>query len=126
MKSLIIFLVVLIGGFVWLKDWATSGKMDVYIEEHPDPKITPLVLQGLGELYFTMQEYKPAAHYYKRMIEKYPKHPKTDRMRWQLGRSYEEIGKRSEALEQYTILKDSYSATQYGQMGHNRYGQIKY
>lgn len=126
MKKFIIFVVIVIGGMIWLKDWITSGKMDAYIAAHPDPKVTPQVLLGLGEFYFTVQDHKSAAYYYRWILDSYPKTPRKARVHWQLGRSYEEIGKRGEAIEQYAILKDSYSATSYGELGHARYGQLKY
>ncbi len=126
MKKFIIFIVIVIGGMVWLKDWITSGKMDAYLAAHPNPKVTPHILFGLGEFYFVAQEHKPAAYYYKWILDSYPKHPRRDRIHWQLGRSYEEIGKRGEAMEQYTILMSSYGKTNYGELGHNRYGQLRY
>ncbi len=126
MKKFIIFVIVIVGGVIWIKDWATSGKMDAYIATHPDPKITPQILMGLGEFYFTIQDKKTATYYFKWLLEGYPKFQRAGRAHWQLGRSYEETGKKHEALDQYAILRDSYSTTQYGQLGHGRYGQLKY
>lgn len=126
MRNFIIFILIVAGSVYWFKDWVSSGKMDIYIQQHKNPSKTPAVLFYTAEIYSLCQEAKPASHYYRWLIEEYPDYPKIPKARWQLGRCYEELKQKDLAMEQYTILKDSFSATEFGQLGSNRYSQIKY
>ena len=126
MKKFILFLAVL-GGFIWwVKGWVASGQMDALLMEKKQSKYTPVILKGMAEICFFAQQFKPASYYYRWVVEEYPNDPSVPKLRWQLGQSYEELHRRDLALDQYAVLKDTYSNTQYGRIASNRYQQIKY
>ena len=126
MRNFLIFVLV-VGGLIYgLMDWVNSGKMDIFIQQHKDPSKTPVILFYTAELYKAFQQDKPASYYYRWIVDEYPEYERIPKVRWQLGQCYESLKRKDLAMEQYTILKDSFSATDYGQMGSNRYGQIKY
>lgn len=116
MKKFFIFLALLICFFVWFRGWVSSGEMDAFIRRHPHPDYTPRILYIASQVYYICQKPNSAARYYRWIIEDYPTHHKIAKIRWQLGRSYEELSQHNMAIEQYAILRDSFSATQQGQL----------
>ena len=126
MKKFLFILALLVSLIVWFRDWVSSGKMDNFIRQHQHPEYTPKMLYGISQFYTISQNPKHASYYYRWFIEGYPTHLKIPEMRWQLGRCYEETNQKNLALEQYTILKDSFTNTEQGQLAMNRYGQLRY
>lgn len=126
MKKFIIFVAIVVGGIFWLKDWITSGKMDQFIAQHKDPKITPQILCGISEVYFLAQEPKSAIRYYKWIVDEYPDYTSIAKIRWNLAECYEDTKQKDSAMEQYVILKDSFSATEYGQLALSKYQHLRF
>ena len=126
MKKFVFFILLIAGFFYWFEGWVASGQMDAFIAEHKNRKYTPVLLKTIAEGCFIAQEHKSASTYYRWVIEEYPKDREIPKLRWQLGQCYEEIHRKDLALEQYEILKDSYSQTEYGQLASNRYGNLRY
>lgn len=100
--------------------------MDRAIAEHKNPRVTPKVLRVIAEVYNIFQESEPASYYYRWIVDEYPEEKDIPRVRWNLGRNYEETGKKHLAIEQYMVLIDSYSKTQEGQLAQNRYNQMRF
>lgn len=125
MKKFILFIILLVCAVVWSKNWVSSGRMDNFIEQHYYPKLTPKILFGLAQFYYLIQQHGTASHYYKWIINKFPDHPQILKIRWELGQAYEEIHRKDLALEQYVILKDSFTVTRYGQLAMNRWDNIR-
>ena len=121
-----IILLVVVGFMLWLRDWTTSGSMDAFLEEHENPDVTPELIFLIGEACYTAQETKAAAHYYRWAIDKYPEQKFIPRARFHLAVSLEDTGNRSGAMEQYVILKDSFSATDYGRTAKSRWEHSKF
>lgn len=126
MKKFLILLALLVGLIVWFRDWVSTGRMDNFIRQHKHTDFTPKILYLLSQFHTFSQNPKYASYYYRWFIEDYPTHIKIPEMRWQLGRSYEEMNQRNLALEQYTVLKDSYTNTEQGRLAMNRYGRLRY
>jgi TolA-binding protein len=126
MKSFLIFVCVVIGGYLVVQDWVTSGKMDAFIQQHQSPNSTPKILYALSQINYLAQNHKTASFYYRWLVKDYPKSDKVPQSLWELGQCYEELHDRNQAIEQYTILMSSYPNTEYGRLANGRYGQIKY
>ena len=125
MRNFIIFVLIVVASIYGAMDWVKSGKMDLYLQKSKSPS-KPSILFYIAETCNVFQEPKSASHYYRWITEEYPDHEKAARVRWELGRCYENLKQKDLAMEQYVILIDSYSVTEYGQMAINRYGQLKY
>ena len=126
MKSFVIILVCLVGGMIWLKEWASSGKMDAFIEQHEDRDSTPGLLFVMGEACHTAKSPENASRYYKWIIDKYPEMKFMPRVRFHLAQNYEEMGMRREAMDQYIVLKDSYPLTDYGEMARKKWETTRF
>ena len=126
MKKFLIFIVLATALMIWLQDWSSSGRMDAYIDAHADPKITPNLLFFIGESYYTANDSKSASNYLRRLVEQYPDYPYAARARFHLGQSYEDNNERGRAMEQYIILKDSYTATVYGKDAMKKWEKTKF
>lgn len=100
--------------------------MDEFLRQKKEASVTPKILYGLAETYYLFQQPVQARHYFEWLILDYPNHAKIDKIRWELAQCYEEIGERPKALEQYTILRSSYSGTHYGRLGGARYEKIRF
>ncbi len=111
---------------IWFQDWSSSGRMDAFIQEHADPGFTPNLLFFIGESCFAMQDTKDASHYYRWLTEDYPDYSRAARVRFHLAQSYEDNNDRVRAMEQYIILKDSYSATDYGLLARKKWELSRY
>ena len=120
-KRFLIFLVLLIALMIWFEDWSSSGRMDAFIQEHSDPKITPNLLFFIGESCYTAQDSKGAGHYYRWLVESYPDFEYIARVRYHLALSCEDNGDRGRAMEQYVILKDSFTGTDYARMAKKKW-----
>ena len=126
MRNLIITLVILVAGMVWFRDWAGSGEMDNFIRSHSDAQYTPDVIYFLGDFCRTIGEEKTAAYYYRWLFEKYPRFGRTDKVLYRLGRCYEEMGRRAEAIEQYKIVISSYPRTETAHLSQKAYDKLRY
>lgn len=126
MKKFLIVVALFVGSIVWLNDWISSGKMDNFISQHRHPTYTPKILYAISKFCYLLQQHKTASYYYHWLIEEYPDHPEIAELRWQLAQCYEEIKRRDLALEQYVILKDSFTSTEYGQLADQRYGHLHF
>ena len=100
--------------------------MDQYLEKHSDPRKTPALLNVIAGAYQAFQDTRTAAYYYRWIAEKYPDYEGVARVRYELAECYDDNKMRDKALEQYTILKDSFSATSYGQMGQKKFDQHRF
>ena len=126
MKSFIIALVCLVAFMLWFRDWASTGKMDAFIEAHEDPDSTPGLLFVMAEACNTANSPENASRYYKWLVDKYPEKKFMPRVRFHLAQNYEEMGKRREAMEQYIILKDSFTLTDYGRMAEKKWETTRF
>jgi hypothetical protein len=126
MRNCLLFAVAVVASAVWFCDWSSSGRMDNFIERHSDPRFTPKLLSLIAGVYQTTQDSRAAAHYYRWIAEKYPDSMDIDRVRYRLAECYEDNHMRQEAMEQYTILKDSFSKTQYGRLGQAKYDRTRF
>ena len=126
MKYTVILILVVVGFFLWAKDWASSGKMDVYIAGHTTSANTPDILFFISQIYYYAEKPERAIRYFRWIIQDYPGYPRSARVRWQLGRCLENTGEKNLALEQYIVLKDSYTNTEEGRRALGKYQQIKY
>lgn len=111
---------------VALYRWSSSGQMDQFIENHSDPQKTPALLSFIGGVYHAFQDTKTAAHYYRWITEKYPDYKYVAKARYQLAQCYEDNHLRDQAMEQYVILKDSFTGTTYGQLGQKKFDQTRF
>lgn len=125
MKRFFIFIVFLVAFMIWLEDWTSSGRMDAFLETH-ETRFTPRILYLIAESCFTAQETRAASHYYRWLVEKYPDEDFIPRARFHLAESYQDLGDRGKAMEQYVVLKDSFTATHYGQIGKRRWEMSKF
>ncbi len=123
MKQYLISIVIIVASLVWFHDWVISGKMDNFIQNHRDPGITPKVLLGLSQISRLAQMPQAASHYYRWIIEEYPEHEDIPKIRFELAQCYEELHRRDLAKEQFLILKDSFTHTDYGKSATQRYYQ---
>ena len=126
MKNFLIFVILWAALLVWFYDWASSGRMDRFLELHPNPQVTPVVLDALSQVYGTFQESKTASHYHRWIIAKYPDYGNVVRIRYQLAQAYEDQNERALALEQYRVLRDSFTLTTYGQLAKKKVEMSKY
>lgn len=126
MKKFILYLALFIGSIMWFNDWISSGRMDNFIRQHPHPEWTPKIIFAFSQIYQLSQNPKSASHYYRWLTEDFPDDKNIAEIRYQLGQCYEDMKNKTLALEQYSILKSSFSSTEYGQKGTNRYNQIKF
>lgn len=126
MKSFLIFLVCLVAFMLWFRDWASTGKMDAFIEHHESEGVTPSLLFVLGEACNTANCPEAASRYYRWLVDKYPGKKFIPRVRLHLAESYEEIGNKQAAMEQYTVLKDSFSLTDYGRMAQKKWEMTRF
>ena len=126
MKKFFIFIILVVTFIIWFDDWTSSGKMDAFLEQHENSDITPRVLFLIGEACYMVQETKAASQYYRWAIDKYPEETFIPRVRFHLGRSYDELGDRGKAMEQYVVLKDSFSETDYGRMAKRKWEISRY
>ncbi len=100
--------------------------MDVFIEENENPNVTPKVIYWIGELCFFSQEARAANHYYRWVIDKYPEEDFMPRVRFHLAQTYEELGDKAKAMEQYVVLKDSFTATEFGVMAKKKWEMTRF
>ncbi len=126
MKKFFIVIIFMMAGIIWLNDWSSSGKMDLFLKNHENSKVTPKVIHLIGEAYFLSNDRQDAARYYSWLVEKYPDMPVSVRARFKLAECYEDMGERGKAMEQYIVLKDSFSATYYGVMAKRKWELAKY
>ena len=126
MKTFLLF-ILLCGSFLyWLKGWVRMD-MDRFIREHKSATITPAIVRTVGDVYYHIfQQPETASRYYQWFVEEYPRDSKVTGVYWDLGRAYEDTHKRDLALEQFAVLKDTYPATQEGQMALERYNRLRY
>ena len=126
MKKLLVSIVFVALLGAWLVDWVSSGKMDAFLKQHPNPDVTPALLSGMGSIYQVFHETKSAAHYYRWLVEDYPRYRDIARVRYELAECYQDNAQKDLAMEQYTILKDSFSRTSYGELGQRKYDQTRF
>ena len=121
-----IFVVAVVALMIWVEDWASSGKMDAFIEQHEHPKMTPRLIFFIGEACHTAQSAGNASRYFEWVIQKYPNKSFIPKARFHLAMSYEELGDRRKAMEQYIVLKDSYTHTSYGRTAMRKWELSRY
>lgn len=126
MKKFFIFIFLTVALMIWFEDWTSSGRMDAFIQEHSTPSVTPNLLFVLGEGFFSLRETKGAAHYYRWLLDEYPGYAYAPRARFHLAESYEENGDRARAMEQYVVLKDSFTNTSYGLMSKRKWEMSRF
>ncbi|OGR80987.1 MAG: hypothetical protein A2902_07535 [Elusimicrobia bacterium RIFCSPLOWO2_01_FULL_64_13] len=126
MRNFFLALALFIGAMVWLRDWAATGKMDNFIAAREDPDATPAVLDLLARMHDTFGEDELAVHYAKWLIRDYPGWKGEDRTRYRLGLKYEGMGRRDLAKEQFDVLKDSFTHTNYGKLGRIKSDSYRY
>jgi len=86
-----------------------------------------MVVRTIGDVYYHIfRQTDSAIHYYQWFIQDFPGDNRAPEVHWDLGRAYEELNRRDLALEQYTILRSSFSTTQQGRMALERYNRIRY
>ena len=126
MKVFAVLMIITVAFFVWLQGWVTSGEMDLFIQQKADAQYTPIVLKTIAQACFDMNKFEPANHYLRWLVKDYPDDKDITKSRFQLGKSYEELGQKEMAMEQYVILKDKFLDTEYGKMGESRFKKLKY
>ena len=126
MKSFLIFLVILVALMLWFRDWVSTGKMDAFIRQHESEGVTPVLLLGWGEACKTAKSPEAASRYYRWLVDKYPEKKFIPKVRFHLAESYEELKDKKAAMEQYAVLKDSFSLTDYGRMAQKKWEMIKF
>lgn len=126
MKKFFLLVVLLMIVANWFRGWVSSGGMDQFIGQHKNDRATPQILYWISQCCYVAQQPKSASHYFRWLVNDYPTDPKISKVRWQLAKCYEETQQRALALEQYTILKDSFTNTEHGRLAVKRYEQIRY
>ncbi|MBI2118868.1 MAG: hypothetical protein HYT97_04490 [Elusimicrobia bacterium] len=126
MKKIFFLLLIVVWFFHWFSGWVKTGGMDRAIAEHKNQRFTPRVLRVIAEVYNIFQEPERSSYYYRWIVDEYPDEKDIPRVRWNLGRNYEEIKSKHLAVEQYMVLIASYSKTQEGQLALNRYNQMRF
>src|SRR5438034_8984313 len=109
MKVFLLCMAILAFTCVQLYQWASSGRMDQFLDQHSDPNKTPALLNLMAGLYQAFQDPKTATFYYRWITEKYPDYKNIARVRYQLGNCYAEQNMKTLAIEQYVILRDSFA-----------------
>lgn len=126
MKGFLIFIAIVIGSVIWVKDWVASGKMDIFIAETLSPSTAPKVLHALIELYSLTDDPKKVQAYGQWLVKEFPDYTSASRVRWKLGQAFEQSGLREQAMQQYMVLKDSFTATEAGRLAQGRWQQMKF
>lgn len=126
MKNFLIFILVVVGAGFWFKGWVQSGRMDNFILRRQNPRTTPKILNFISGVCYLSQNTQAASHYYRWMIQDYPDHPDMPRIRWNLSQCYEDLKRKDLALEQYVVLKDSFTQTAEGQRALSAYNRTRF
>lgn len=126
MRKLFIFIAVVVALGYWTRDWVRSGRMDAALRDHKNESWAPNTVRLLGEASRLSNRPREAAYYFEWYLQTYPPTEHTPAVLWHLGQAYEDLEEKKKALELYSILKSSYSATDYGRLGSSRYAHIKY
>ncbi len=121
MKKFLFLIIIVVGSVMGLKNMTSSGKLDLLLREHPSPTWTPRAVYWLSQISYMSNKPRASVRYMKWLTDEYPQHPDIANVHWQLGQTYEQLNRRDMAIEQYGILKDSFSATSVGQTAMNRY-----
>ena len=126
MKKFILFVGILGASVWWFSEWVTSGRVDNFLREHPHPVVTPRILYSLAGLYHGLNETKAARHYYRWIVDQFPGHKDIARIRYELAQCCEDNSDFQAAMDQYIVLKDSFTNTAYGRLGQSKFDRSKF
>lgn len=107
MKKLILFAVLVVLFFIWLKDFFSSGKFQNFLDEHSNSDWAPKVQSTVGEICYTLGSYEKATENFQKVIENYPKSPYVAEAEFKVGCCYQSMEQFDKAREIYKkILKE--------------------
>lgn len=91
-------------------DLAISGFSD-YLRYCPRGDLSDNSQYWIAEAYYEMKQFEQAIEEYDRLLTLYPDSEKRATVYFKLGRSYEELGNKDMALENFLVLKNDFPGT---------------
>ena len=122
MSRFLTCVVLLVGLFVWLSDFISSGRFLARIDAMPDRRGMAVSLFALGNGYELLNRNEKAVEYYRRIVQRFPHSRYAMDAHYSLGESYEHLKEYSKAVEVFQAFLKKYPKSKYGTIIQNDLG----
>jgi len=124
MRRFIIFLIICIGFFAWFCHFFNSGKLQKYLDEHPNPSWGVRVQYYMGQFFYFRKERKKAIECAEKVLKVYPKSSCVPKALFLKAKSLHELGKRAEAIKAYKKYFETYPNFSKAKLAKKRYRRL--
>ena len=102
-----------------------SGKIDSFLDEHPNPNWVPVLEYYWGQIYSILAKWEKAIYRFKRVVDKFPESKYGHRAQYAIARAYDDSGRRNFAIIEYSKLLEDYPDCEISEISRKRLEYLK-